>query len=129
MRVLKLKRLLHGIHGVSPCILLCGCNGSSVQEGGKFFLFDASRSTLRHEIFFDDNVHFQDLKIVRPYHRREQPVLEPVSRYGNGDAFMFVEPAAGGLGPTTMLPLQVTRDASSSLPRPMLGSEVDLGDQ
>ncbi|CAK8986633.1 Uncharacterized protein SCF082_LOCUS640 [Durusdinium trenchii] len=42
------------------------------QEGGKFFLFDASRSTLRHEIFFDDNVHFQDLKIVRPYHRMRQ---------------------------------------------------------
>ena len=42
------------------------------EEGGKFFLFDASRSTKRHEMFFDDNVHFRDLKIVRPYHRMRQ---------------------------------------------------------
>lgn len=42
------------------------------QEGGKFFLFDASRSTRRHEMFFDDNVHFDDLKIVRPFNRLRQ---------------------------------------------------------
>lgn len=44
----------------------------NTQEGGKFFLFDASKNTKRHEIFFDDNVHFKDLKIVRPYHRMRQ---------------------------------------------------------
>ena len=49
-------------HSLSPCSL--------AQEGGKFFLFDASRSTQRHEMFFDDNVHFDDLKIVRPFNRQ-----------------------------------------------------------
>ncbi|CAJ1367428.1 unnamed protein product [Effrenium voratum] len=42
------------------------------QEGGKFFLYDASRGTDRHEIFFDDNVHFDDLKIIRPFNRLRQ---------------------------------------------------------
>ena len=41
------------------------------KEGGKFFLYDASRGTDRHEIFFDDNVHFDDLKIIRPFNRPE----------------------------------------------------------
>lgn len=57
-----------------------------LQEGGKFFLFDASKNTKRHEIFFDDNVHFKDLKIVRPYHRTW---FSPHGTYQHIEAVLF----------------------------------------
>ena len=60
-----------------------GASDQPLQEGGKFFLFDASKNTKRHEIFFDGNVHFKDLKIVRPYHRTW------FSRHGTLKQFFF----------------------------------------
>merc|ERR1712190_85574 len=36
------------------------------SESGKMLLFNPSRSTERHEMFFDDNIRYGDFYIVQP---------------------------------------------------------------
>eukprot|EP00435_Cladocopium_sp_Y103_P052751 s621_g16.t1 len=46
----------------------CGLHlGAFIPEGGKFFLFDASKNTKRHEIFFDDNLALQTVDARRSH--------------------------------------------------------------
>jgi hypothetical protein len=42
------------------------------SDGGKPFFFDAQRSTNRHEIFFDDNIHYSHFYIVQPVSLRDR---------------------------------------------------------
>lgn len=44
----------------------------NTSAGGKMFFFTPSRSTNRHEIFFDDNIRYNDAHIVQPIN-----VLQP----------------------------------------------------